>query len=337
MEFTGERYVPGATASGQLYVEHMSRYAYASTLVRGKTILDVGCGCGYGTHYLALRGAAFAIGIDRAQEAIDFARTTYKHPALRFAVSDAYQLALKDRFHLVTCFEVFEHVEDPGALLSEMCRVLRDDGLVLISTPNRLTYRKAHSERNPFHFKEYDEDEFIEILKHFFPHSLVFGQFWIEGMFMGRREELSGKVLRSSVLPEEDGKSGAGPQGEPDYFLAICSKCPIQDTILGELVQISIDCKQHRLRDIKTSLSKLEKDFDDRGKWAKRLDGELALKDETIKRLHAELESLREEFDERGRWALSLDKQVQELRAYIEQLKQQQEISIEFGKPRQET
>ena len=323
MEFTGERYVPGATPSSQLYTEHMSRYTYASAIAEGKRVLDVGCGCGYGTYYLALKGAASVLGIDRAHEAIEFARTHYRHTSLKFAVMDAYNLALEGTFDLVTCFEVFEHVEKPRRLLEEICRVVRDDGLALISTPNRLTYRAGGpSGKNPFHFREYDEGEFRDVLSEFFGSVTLLGQFWTEGIVIGRGDLMS-EVQRAAVLPEEDGTIDTSPLNEPAYFLAVCCKSGRAGEHLEQLIPVTLDFKQRRWREIKQAASKLERELDERGKWAKRLDEEIAARDATIRRLQDELKDLREQFDERGKWALGLDKQVRELQAYIEHLRRE--------------
>ena len=117
MEFTGERYVPGEQGLEELYVEHMSRYVFAGDIAVGRRVLDLGCGCGYGAHYMAIRGASLVVGIDSSEEAVDFAASHYSHPRLRFAVMDACGLSVRQGFDLVTCFEVIEHVSNaPGVL-----------------------------------------------------------------------------------------------------------------------------------------------------------------------------------------------------------------------------
>ena len=63
LKFTGERIVPGADNCEKLfarkmYQEHIARYLFASQFVGGRDVLDVGCGVGYGSHWLARQGAA---------------------------------------------------------------------------------------------------------------------------------------------------------------------------------------------------------------------------------------------------------------------------------------
>ncbi len=318
MEFTGERYVPGSTPPGELYVEHMSRYLYASGLAKDRCVLDVGCGCGYGSHWLALMGARMVIGVDISEDAIEFASKNYHHPSLHFAIMDAYHLAFGRIFELVTCFEVFEHVKNPVNLLSEIKRVTEDHGIVMISTPNRLTYRAGGPEgKNPFHFKEYDESEFKTILMEFFTHVVMMGQFWVEGTLIGDLKADNGQVLKASILPEESFSKVTASDDGTSYLFAICSQSPIEPRLLQELNALFIDRHNWRHRDLKSMLQELSQELDQRARWAKRLDNEVRQRDETISRLREELQDLRRQFDERGQWALSLDRRVKELEAEI--------------------
>lgn len=330
MEFTGERYVPGVTPSGQLYVEHMSRYLLASEFAKDRCILDIGCGCGYGSHWLALQGAELVLGIDKAEEAIEFAVSNYVHPSLHFAVMDAYSLALDRFFDLVTCFEVIEHVENPAILLREIRQAVDDAGLVLISTPNKATYRAEGSGKNPFHFKEYDQEEFDSIVRDFFPHVIMLGQFWAEAMLIATRSSVSNEGLGIHFLPERYGLPGDKTYALPSYLLAVCSKSRIGDELVGKLSTVAVDRLNLRFNETKCFLGKLTNELNERSRWAKRLDQEVASRDETIRSLQKELEDLRDEFDKRGRWALSLEKRIRELEALISNMNPIGAVSTSF-------
>ena len=52
LEWTGERFLPWINESALAY-EHLHRYAYAAALVKGKRVLDLACGEGYGSKMLA--------------------------------------------------------------------------------------------------------------------------------------------------------------------------------------------------------------------------------------------------------------------------------------------
>ena len=61
MEFTGERYVPGV--HGEIKLEHLQRYALCRSVIRGRRVLDLACGEGYGSALLA-REAKMVVGVD---------------------------------------------------------------------------------------------------------------------------------------------------------------------------------------------------------------------------------------------------------------------------------
>jgi len=106
----------------------------------GERVLDVGCGEGRFTSEL-VRAGAHAIGIDVAQEPLR--RALARHPQLELAlVAEEGPWELADAaFDVVWAGEVIEHVADTAAWLSEVRRVLRSGGSLLLSTPalERLT------------------------------------------------------------------------------------------------------------------------------------------------------------------------------------------------------
>ncbi len=75
MDFTGERFVPGVD-SGILEAEHVQRYIFAGEYAKGKSVLDIACGTGYGSSILNKAGATIVTGVDISNEAIEFAIST---------------------------------------------------------------------------------------------------------------------------------------------------------------------------------------------------------------------------------------------------------------------
>jgi ubiquinone/menaquinone biosynthesis C-methylase UbiE len=178
LDFTGERLVPDKS-SHSLEAEHRARYEFAKELVKGKKVLDLGCGAGYGSFMLS-EVAESVVGVDISPEAIDHAKETYKSSNLGFVVGDVGKLPFKDReFNACVCFEVIEHIDNPNDLLKEVSRILDPKGVFVISTPNRAV--KISSTPNPFHKKEYTVNEFTSMLRKFFPASswtsTIYGQF----------------------------------------------------------------------------------------------------------------------------------------------------------------
>ncbi len=100
----------------------------------GERVLDVGCGEGAFTAELA-RAGALPVGVDVAEEPLRRARA--RHPELELRLVDAdgaWELA-DASFDVVWAGEVIEHVLDTAAWLSEVRRVLRPGGRLLLSTP----------------------------------------------------------------------------------------------------------------------------------------------------------------------------------------------------------
>lgn len=152
---TGERFDPSQMGGHLIEAEHFARYAWAAQFAKGRRTLDAACGTAYGTAMLAAGGAAAVIGVDLDEGVIAEARASA--PAgTSFEVGDLGKLPFgDDEFDLVTCFEAIEHVSDPELVLDELARVLRPDGLLLVSTPNRDVYTPG----NPYHLRELTPNE----------------------------------------------------------------------------------------------------------------------------------------------------------------------------------
>lgn len=324
MEFTGERYVPGIAGLEEIYIEHLSRYVFAGRIAGAKSVLDVGCGCGYGAHHIARVGAHTVVGVDVSIEAIQFAKANYPASNLHFAVMDAYELALGQPFELVTCFEVIEHVEHPGGVLEQIARAVSDHGVLLVSTPNKETYvagGKAGS--NPFHWREYSEGEFRDLLTSYFRCVTIFGQHWSDSIII--KPTVACEVLTGAeAMPLPPANSCRGHDiaiAEPAYFVAACSQDAWPDaggTPISTMVIHSFDERYLKLKEI---AARLEAELDKRARWARGLESEVHKRDSTIRSLQHELKSLRKEFDERGEWAQGLDRKIGEQAHLIQGLK----------------
>ena len=169
LEFTGERIVPGL-ADENLWNEHRSRYAFARQFASEKRVLDAGCRTGYGAASLAVH-AREVIGIDCSQEAVEYARDHYVRDNLKFEQGFCDRLPAADNsVDLVVAFEVIEHLTEWREFLAEARRVLTEDGLFLVSTPNKLYYGESRENAgpNPFHVHEFEYTEFRDELARVF-------------------------------------------------------------------------------------------------------------------------------------------------------------------------
>jgi len=162
----GERMVPEIHRPSLMYAEHVTRYLAAADLVRGKRVLDIASGSGYGGHLLA-RTAASVVGVDLSSDAVAYARAHYPAPNLEFRQGSAERIPLDDAsVDVVTTFETIEHVEDYRGFVAEIDRVLAPGGVAVVSTPNDLEF----IEGNHFHLHEFVYDELVELLAERFAH-----------------------------------------------------------------------------------------------------------------------------------------------------------------------
>src|SRR5262245_4159472 len=175
LEWTGERFLPWIEASAIAY-EHLHRYIYAAALVQGKLVLDLASGEGYGSNLLA-ETAASVLGIDIDENAVHHAKSKYGSGILEFLTGNITEVPVQDRsFDVIVCFEAIEHVEQQEKLLKEVKRLLKPDGVFIVSTPNKSAYNQESEEENPFHVKELEFEDFKSLLARHFQNIHFLGQ-----------------------------------------------------------------------------------------------------------------------------------------------------------------
>jgi 2-polyprenyl-3-methyl-5-hydroxy-6-metoxy-1,4-benzoquinol methylase len=168
-----ERIVPDETEGGVVAL-HLVRYAFAAPFCAGREVLDAGCGVGYGSAYLA-EVASRVVAVDIDPESIAYARERYAAPNVEFRLGDLRALELEsDSFDVVTSFEVIEHLREQEAFVDELARVLRPDGVLVISTPNAQQTDDAPA--NPFHLRELSRADFEALLGERFETVELYGQ-----------------------------------------------------------------------------------------------------------------------------------------------------------------
>ncbi len=107
------------------------------TPLTGKRALDVGCGAGLLAEPLKRLGAQVTA-IDAAAENIAVAREHAGASGLAIDYrAGGVEVVAGERFDLVTCLEVIEHVSDPAAFITGLAAALAENGLLILSTPNR--------------------------------------------------------------------------------------------------------------------------------------------------------------------------------------------------------
>ncbi len=158
--FTGERLVAGDPLFAADLSRHLVAYAFAQEQVRGKHVLDAGCGDGYGTELLA-HTALHAVGVDRSAETVALAAQRYQRANLSYRACELHRLSdLGEQFDVVCNFQVIEHLVDPRPFLEQVRGVLRPGGSLIVTTPNRLN----SFVENPYHVHEYVAAELAALL-----------------------------------------------------------------------------------------------------------------------------------------------------------------------------
>jgi 2-polyprenyl-3-methyl-5-hydroxy-6-metoxy-1,4-benzoquinol methylase len=139
----------------------------------GARVLDVGCGVGSFSALLAAASHRVTC-VDVSEKNIEAVRR--RHPDLQSVCADATTLPFAaDTFDAAVFMEVLEHVEDDRAALSEIGRVVRPGGLLILSVPNlaapaplleRLPLRSVHAREGPEHHVRdgYSADELSRLL-----------------------------------------------------------------------------------------------------------------------------------------------------------------------------
>jgi O-antigen biosynthesis protein len=187
---TGERLMTDNQT--ETAIEHLHRYALACELATGLHVLDIACGEGYGSNLLA-GYAKSVVGVDVAADAVAHAAIKYRRQNLRYAHGSATAVPLPDAaVDLVVSFETIEHLREHDEMLSELRRVLRPGGRLIISSPDRRYYSEATGHMNPFHLRELSRDEFRELITRFFPHVRLLRQRIVNGSLIVPEGSIAG-------------------------------------------------------------------------------------------------------------------------------------------------
>lgn len=298
--FTGERYVPAE--SGEIRYEHLHRYGWATAAIEGLVVLDVACGEGYGSAMLAAK-AAHVVGVDVSQEAVLHAREAYGAVGnLDFLQGSAAALPMASgSVDAVVSFETIEHLAEQEEMMAELARVLKPDGFLILSSPNKKVYSDDRNFRNEFHVRELYFDELDALIgRHFLGATTYFGQ---RLTTVSTIVPHAGQHTRYAALTLDS--TGQLERRTLDtnlamYFVVVCQKIPRSDVV----ERLSASAFFEDGNDLYARHGEI-------AAWATRQVDEIAARDREIQRLQREHEG-------RTRWALSLDKECTQLRAQLD-------------------
>jgi SAM-dependent methyltransferase len=163
LPLTGERTIPGLDVENYWFRRHEVVYQRLAQRCMGRDVLEAGCGEGYGADLIAA--------VARQVTAVDYDEATVAHvraryPRVQVIHGNLAELPLPDQsVDVVVNFQVIEHLWDQPQFVRECARVLRPSGLLMISTPNRITFSPGRDTPiNPFHTRELNAEELTELL-----------------------------------------------------------------------------------------------------------------------------------------------------------------------------
>lgn len=302
MKFTGERFMP-EIENEELATEHMQRYVSVLPLVRGKKVVDIASGEGYGSNILAVE-AASVIGVDISTEAVESASKKYVRNNLSYSVGDVAKIPMGDKsVDVIISFETIEHVDEETQkkFLKEVKRILKEDGILVISTPNKELYSDKYNYHNEFHVKEFYKEEFLDFIKSAFKNIELYNQY--DEVVNVIENTYSDKAALLFKYADREGK----------YYIVVASDGNIPK--MNQMVTVRTQEEYSRCLD---RIIELQKDEEQRNEHIKKLDEEIAKRDSLIQELQSGEE-------ERNEHIKKLDGEIAEKDIHIRQLQQSEE------------
>jgi SAM-dependent methyltransferase len=285
-EFTGERVIPGQVDQ-DLWAEHIARYAFAARFAKEKRVLDAGCGTGYGAEDLARAGAqVVAVDVAAAWPAAG-GQGPAPYCCASYCQASVEAMPFRDgSFDLVAAFEVIEHLRNWRAFLREARRVLAPQGLLLVSTPNRVYYAESREREgpNPYHVHEFDFEEFQAELRAVFPA--------VEVLLQNRVEAFAFGGHRQGGEPE----GGEAEGNDAHFFIGVCGR----NGLPAERTFVFVPRRANLLRERERHIRKLEAELSQTKAWL----NEQIVEHAELQALHGALE---DHLEEKNRWALELE------------------------------
>ena len=194
-----------------LFLKHKYAYTIADKFInKDSNVLEIGCGEGYGTNFLA-RSGAHIVALDVDKETIKNARLKYSQKNITFKKFDGYNISYPEQsFDVIISFQVIEHVEDVEKYLENIKKLLKPNGIFLITTPSR-TYRLAENQKpfNIYHIREYNAktlcSDISKVFDKFHIFSITAKQEILDIEFERVRPNRSDydKIPRKILLPED--------------------------------------------------------------------------------------------------------------------------------------
>ncbi len=318
MKFTGERFVP--EVHGDIALEHRHRYLQACTLAKGKVVLDIASGEGYGSAMLA-EHALQVIGVDISAQAVAHAQQRYRGDNLEYRVGSCAAIPLADAsVDLLVSFETIEHHDQHQEMMQEIRRVLRKDGVLLISSPDKMSYSDVPGSHNEFHVKELYQHEFKQLLEGYFDNTAYFGQRILFGSGIFAQSETT---ALNSYLQQEDTIQITSGMAKPLYWIALASN--------QTLPQLEASFFEQPIEDadvvsaLRTAVEHRENDVVLHKKWVAHLENDIVIHQQRSLELQQKLQHAEQDILELSERMQAQTASAQENTIQLQQYQQSQE------------
>jgi len=153
------------------YFAHLAVYRFASDYAIDAQVLDAGSGMGYGSAYLADKGAARVIGVDIDCTSVAYSQQHFRRHNLSYICRDVAELDAfeSEEFDLIFSSNTLEHVPRVARFFYHAARILRKDGTLLVVVPPVITEEdKKHNIENPFHLNIWSPQQWKHVISHYF-------------------------------------------------------------------------------------------------------------------------------------------------------------------------
>jgi 2-polyprenyl-3-methyl-5-hydroxy-6-metoxy-1,4-benzoquinol methylase len=155
--------------------EHLERYHYTKAFTKNKKVLDIACGCGYGSYIIVNEGeAAEVFGVDLDNDSIRYANHRFSNEKIKRKVGDAQEFIEDCAYEIIVSFETIEHLPKYERFLQNMAITLKKDGYFFVSTP--IVHKTSTECKNPFHVIEWSFEDFQTLVSKYFIIEEVFIQ-----------------------------------------------------------------------------------------------------------------------------------------------------------------
>lgn len=281
----GERMIPEFHKNDLVYAEHTTRYISAQEVCKGKVVLDIASGSGYGSRLLA-DTAEMVYGVEIDIDSVNYAKENFSSPNIEFKQGSATDIPLPDSsVDVVVTFETIEHIKDYRRFMSEIKRVLKKGGIAIISTPNDIEF----AEGNHFHLHEFEYEEFKKLVNEQFTHTKEYFQATWKAAVLGDKTLLSKEGVVTLPIYNQAGLT----VDQFLYFYFLCS----DEKIDTEIKPIAALGEHYSHRQVVADFHHNNMVIDERNRVIADKDRELNAVHTHTDQLQAEIDRLRGQVD----------------------------------------